>query len=428
MSNTKKIWNFLKQPHGAWFYGVSGCGVLALAWWLRHLPDTHNPLLYGQLQFTSGLLALIFAIAALVRFRGTQDRLPLVLALGFVIVGVALCSSSFAITHPASSGSAISLRDPMSWVVSRTLLALLLVSALVVEQRLPKARSPRREIVVALAIVVLLVSLLGAIHLRLPAELVAASGGLFPHPGNLFPAGLFLLAAIGFHRRLRTTSAPFDRSLFFSAVLNVWCCLAASQSLRRLDAPFAFAEILQFISYAVLVGGALTDNLRLFENIRQLAVSDSLTGLANYRRLVDTLEYEIHRSRRAGRPVAVLLFDLDGLKQINDQYGHLAGTRALCRVAEVIRLQSRTIDTGARHGGDEFAVVLPETGVKLAQEVAQRICKCVAGDGEEPRISVSAGVAVCPRDGETVEKLFSAADQALYEMKSGRAGEFPAAK
>ncbi|HYL09566.1 MAG TPA: GGDEF domain-containing protein [Candidatus Acidoferrales bacterium] len=417
MSKTDRIWNFLKQPHGTWLYAVSGCGILALAWWLRRLPDTHDPLLYGQLQFTSGLLALIFAIAAGVRFRGTQDRLPLVLAFGFVIVGVVLCSSSFAFIHPASSASAVSLRDPMSWVVSRTLLALLLVSALVVEQRLPKAQSPRREILVALGTVVLLVSLLGAIHLQLPAELVVASGGPFPRPGNLFPAALFLLAAIGFRRRLKKTSAPFDRSLFFSTALNVGCCLAASQSLRRLDAPFAFAETLQFTSYAVLVGGALADNLQLFESIRHLAVSDSLTGLANYRRLIDTVEREIQRSRRTGRPLALLLFDLDGLKQVNDRYGHLVGTRALCRIADVIRLQSRAIDTGARHGGDEFALVLPETDRKAAQEVAQRICSRVAADAEEPRISVSAGVAICPQDGETVEKLLGAADRALYESK-----------
>jgi diguanylate cyclase (GGDEF)-like protein len=419
VSKREGIWNFLKQPRGTWIYAASGCGVFALAWWLRRLPDTHDPLLYGQLQFTSGLLALIFAIAAVVRFRGTQDRLPLVLAFGFVIVGVVLCTSSFAFIHPASSGSAVSLRDPMSWVVSRTLLALLLASALVVEQRLPKARSPRREILVALGTVVLLVSLLSAIHLRLPEELVVVSGGPFPRPGNLFPAALFLLAAIGFHRRLSKTSAPFDRSLFFSTALNVGCCLAASQSLRRLDAPFAFAETLQFTSYAVLVGGALADNLQLFENIRQLAVSDSLTGLANYKRMVDTLEYEIHRSRRAGKPFALLLFDLDGLKQINDQYGHLAGTRALCRVAAVIRLLSRAMDTGARHGGDEFALVLPETDRKAAQEVAQRICNRVADDGEKPRISVSIGIAICPQDGETVEKLLSTADRALYESKRG---------
>jgi diguanylate cyclase (GGDEF)-like protein len=237
----------------------------------------------------------------------------------------------------------------------------------------------------------------------------------------LFPAGLFLLATLGYYRRLKHTTSPFDRSLYLTAGLNVACCLAASQSEHGLDAPFAFAEILQFSSYAVLLGGALLDNVHLFENVRQLAVSDSLTGLGNYRRLVDALEGEIQRSRRTGRPFSLLLFDLDGLKKLNDNYGHLVGSKALCRVANVLRVNSRTIDTVARYGGDEFAVILPETGMNAAQEVARRICDCVARDGELPPISVSVGVAVYAQNGETLEALVSAADQALYKTK-GRTG------
>jgi diguanylate cyclase (GGDEF)-like protein len=201
------------------------------------------------------------------------------------------------------------------------------------------------------------------------------------------------------------------------AGMNVACCLAASQSEYRLDAPFAFAEILQFSSYAVLLGGALLDNIHLFENIRLLSVSDSLTGLANYRRLIDALEAEIQRSRRTGRPFSLLLFDLDGLKKINDNYGHLVGSRALCRVANVLRVNSRTIDTVARYGGDEFALILPETEMNAAHEVAQRICNRVASDAELPPISVSVGVAAYARDGETIEALVGAADQALYRVK-----------
>ena len=114
---------------------------------------------------------------------------------------------------------------------------------------------------------------------------------------------------------MKHSTSPFDHSLYFAAGLNVACCLAASQSEHRLDAPFAFAEILQFSSYAVLLGGALLDNVHLFESVRHLAVTDPLTGLANYRRLVDALEGEIQRSGRTGRPFSLLLFDLDGLKR-----------------------------------------------------------------------------------------------------------------
>jgi diguanylate cyclase (GGDEF)-like protein len=394
---------------------VGESGFLVLAWTLRRLPAALDPLLYGQFQITSGLLAVVVAAAALIRFRGTRDRLPLVLACGFVIVGITLVSSSLVSFRVSEFDS--SLRDPMTWVIGRTLLALLLVAALVVERRLPTALHPGREITVALAVVILSTSFLSTTHGRLPADLVVHPGGTFPRPGNLFPAGLFLLATIGYQRRLRQRTSPFDRSLYFAAALNVACCLAATQSEHRLDAPFAFAEILQFSSYALLLGGALLDNVHLFENVRQLAVSDPLTGLANYRRLIDALEAEIQRSRRTERSFSLLLFDLDGLKKINDNYGHLVGSKALCRVADVLRVNSRTIDTAARYGGDEFALVLPETGMNAAQEVARRICDRVARDGSFPSITASAGFAVYPQDGEKIETLLNIADQVLYRDK-----------
>lgn len=399
---------------------VAALGVLILAGWLRRFPTVPDPLRYGQLQFTSGILAFTFAATALVRFRGTRDRLPLMLACGFLIVGGTLASSSLVLLRFPASESSAGLRDPMSWVMSRTLLALLFVAALVVEKRLPVARHFGREIAVALVLVVISAFLFSTAHLTLPADLVVHADWVFPRPGNLFPAALFLVATIAYQRRLRRTSAPFDRSLCLAAALNTACCLAASQSARRLDAPFAFAEILQFTSYVVLVGGALLDNVQLFESVRHLAVSDALTGLANYRRLVSELENEIQRSDRTARPFALLLFDLDGLKKINDQFGHLIGSRALCRVADVLRFHSRTIDTCARYGGDEFALILPETSLEAAQEVGRRICDRVANDPEQPRISVSFGAAAYPADGGTIETLLDSADRALYHLKGQR--------
>ena len=318
MGRATRIWALIERPGAVWLCLVADVGVLALAWTLRRLPFALNPFLYGQLQITSGLLALIIGASALVRFRGTRDRLPLVLACGFVIVGITLVSSS--LVSFRIPDSEVSLRDPMTWVIGQTLLGVLLVAALVVERRLPTARNPGPEITVALAIVVLSASLLSTVHWRLPAYIVVHSRGMFSRPGNLFPAGLFLLATVGYHRRLKQTASPFDRSLYLVAGLNVACCLAASQSEQRLDGPFAIAEILQFSSYAILLGGALLDNVHLFENVRHLAASDPLTGLANYRRLVDALEGEIQRSRRTARPFSLLLFDLDGLKKINDTF------------------------------------------------------------------------------------------------------------
>jgi len=142
-----------------------------------------------------------------------------------------------------------------------------------------------------------------------------------------------------------------------------------------------------------------------------------LTGLANYRRLISVMEAELDRSRRTQRPFSVVLFDMDGLKAINDQYGHLTGSRALVRLGKVLRNHSRAIDTAARYGGDEFAIILPEAGKDIASRIVSRIRERIASDTEKPALSASAGVAAFPEDGDTPEKLLAAADRALYRMK-----------
>jgi diguanylate cyclase (GGDEF)-like protein len=161
----------------------------------------------------------------------------------------------------------------------------------------------------------------------------------------------------------------------------------------------------------------VTKQRQLEDHLRQQAARDPLTGLSNYRHLAEVLDMEVKRSERTGREFALLLFDLDGLKQINDRHGHLIGSHALCRVADVLSF-CRDIDTAARYGGDEFAVVLPETGLEAANHTAQRICESIANDGMEPVLSVSIGVAVYPHDGERIETLLRGADAAMYSMKA----------
>jgi diguanylate cyclase (GGDEF)-like protein len=155
------------------------------------------------------------------------------------------------------------------------------------------------------------------------------------------------------------------------------------------------------------------------EQAQSLAVSDPLTGLGNYRKLVETLLGEIKRSDRTGRPFAVLLLDLDELKEINDEHGHLAGNRALCRLALALRAHCRAIDTPARCGGDEFVLIVPEADMEAALAIGRRICEWLSSDGEEPSISVSFGAAVCPEDGTLPDLLLRAADKQLYLMKRG---------
>src|SRR6202166_1007128 len=169
-----------------------------------------------------------------------------------------------------------------------------------------------------------------------------------------------------------------------------------------------------------IIAGSSSDDVtaeRAEERLHHLAETDALTGLASFRRFSETVELEIKRSERTARAFAVLIFDLNGMKRINDRHGHSAGNCALCRLADIFRSSCRSIDTAARYGGDEFAIVLPETGAKEADAVGRRICERLSNDHEAPRLSMSVGVAVYPEDGTTNETLFQAADRARYKMK-----------
>ena len=209
---------------------------------------------------------------------------------------------------------------------------------------------------------------------------------------------LLLLAAIALWGTLRDLG-PFVRP-------------SKNESLLLLQ---GFMAVIAVTTLAV--AAVVWERRQVEKELSHVAVSDPLTGLANYRRLMQVLENEIERARRTARPFAVLLLDLDDLKLVNDRHGHLVGSRALCRVAEAMRASCRLIDTAARFGGDEFALVLPETDQAAAQLVAERFAELVRGDGEVPAISVSIGMAIFPDDGGTAELLFNTADRILYATK-----------
>jgi diguanylate cyclase (GGDEF)-like protein len=401
-----------------WFLGIIGAvALVAAAAWLRQLPFSSEPIFYSYLQIVGSLLCFTYAANALVRFRGTHDRLTLILAFGFVLSGAIETAATLDFYDILASSTFGQMHVPLAWMVSRTLLASVLIAALVVERRLPNSRDPGREIAVALVVVVVVAYLTSAAYFGSPLEPAMHPKDLLSRPGDLFPAILFGVAAIGFSRRSQRHASPVDRAFCVALWMNVACHVLATQSERLLDAPFTVAQFLKVGSYAIVLGGALLDNARLFDQVRKLAVTDSLTGLSNYRTLINVMETEIQRSRRTGRPFAVLLLDLDRLKNINDQHGHLVGSRAICRLANVLQLHSRAMDTAARYGGDEFALVLPEAGEEAATSVSRRICERLAKDGEFPHVTVSVGAAVFPRDGETIDGLFDAADRVLYGMK-----------
>ena len=394
--------------------------VFFLAMWLRVVPLQSDPILQGYLQVTTGLLAFVFAAVTLVRFQGTQDRISLILGSGFLLSGTLLTASSLLFFQFLQEAPVHLRWAPVSWWAGRIVLGLLLVVALLVEHFLPRSRRPHLEIAGALLTVVGLTYLITAALRRLPPETSPHPMAFIPNPQQLLPAAIFLISLVWFRRRLQIEDSAFDRAIYSAAWMNVAAQLAASQSVRLLDSPFVLAQALTVASYAVALGGALLDNARLFEQVQHLAVSDPLTGLANYRRLLDVLESETERTNRNSRPFAVLLLDLDGLKKINDTYGHLVGSRALCRLADTLRIHCRSIDTAARYGGDEFALVLPESQESEAQLVASRIREVLAADTETPPLSASIGISIYSGEGERIEKLLSEADQHLYAEKARR--------
>jgi diguanylate cyclase (GGDEF)-like protein len=170
----------------------------------------------------------------------------------------------------------------------------------------------------------------------------------------------------------------------------------------------------------LVLSATVAEYRRVETQLSHQAITDPLTGLWNYRKFIDALEAEIKRAERTERPFAMLFLDVDNLKVINDRLGHIAGNQALCRVANALRGSCRSIDTVARFGGDEFAMILPEAEEKAAHIVAERIANRLVHDHDGPTITVSVGVAVYPTDGDRQESLVSAADSILYKAKSRR--------
>ena len=376
-----------------------------------------DPLLDTYLEMSGSLIAFTFAANALVRFRGTHDRISLILAFGFVLAGLIEAGTSMTFYRGMLVSRYETTHISLGWLAGRTLLGLLLLAALAVERRIPVARDPAKEMAGATLLVGAVAYLTSVFYFMLPNAPLMHAGAILPRPWDLVPAAIFVIATVGYKLRLRRADASLDRALYVAALLNVVCHVTMSQSQHILDAPATMAHVLMVLSYVVVLGGTLLDNAQLFDQVSRLAASDSLTGLANHRRLLEVLESEIQRSKRTGRSFAVLLFDLDGLKKINDKYGHLTGSRAIKRLGVALRSSSRAIDTPARYGGDEFAVVLPEAGEQEAKQAAQRICEALANDGQTPLVSASVGVSVYPTDGTSIEKLLGAADRALYGMK-----------
>ncbi len=165
------------------------------------------------------------------------------------------------------------------------------------------------------------------------------------------------------------------------------------------------------------------ENALLLRRSEELSITDDLTKLHNSRYLNSYLLREVQRSRRYGAKVSLIFLDLDGFKNVNDQHGHLAGSRALVEVGAVIRNMVREIDVVSRFGGDEFTVILPQTGPEGAQVIAERMRRHIEETvflgtfGLHVRITASFGIACFPDNAQTKDALIQKADQAMYRVK-----------
>lgn len=187
----------------------------------------------------------------------------------------------------------------------------------------------------------------------------------------------------------------------------------------------ALAAVLMLTMAAAVISAARAHRrtLILAQKLAMLATTDALTGLPNRRRLMEAMELEVARAARSGRPLALALLDVDHFKAVNDTHGHPAGDEVLRCVAEELRRIGRSGDVLGRFGGEEFAVLMPETDLAQARRAGERLRAGIAKrtihypDGSIGRVTVSAGVALLAGD-ESCDLLVSRADAALYEAKA----------
>ncbi len=225
-------------------------------------------------------------------------------------------------------------------------------------------------------------------------------------------------------------------SLRFTVPYSLTCA-----ALPHVIATLGFAPDFPHLQYAVLIWPATVMTLvgyfattmnyrRRYESERQLqraSDSDPMTGVANRRAFMPLLDQEAARFASSGRSFSLVMLDIDHFKSVNDTHGHRTGDRVICKLAELCREVVQQPDTVARLGGEEFAILLPNTDLVTATSLAERLRKLIeeltltSEDGVEFRFTVSMGVAGYDGEGASVERLMSAADRGLYQAKhSGR--------
>ncbi len=194
--------------------------------------------------------------------------------------------------------------------------------------------------------------------------------------------------------------------------------LVAMRSDRREEFGSGHLKILTALANQTAIA---LENADLYERLHHEAVTDGLTGVFNYKTLMHALRAEMRRAARYGHPVTFIMADVDFLKRYNDNFGHLAGSDVLAQLANLLVANCRNTDIVGKYGGDEFAIILPQTGIEGARHVAERMRAAIAAykfKGVAPGdITCSFGLAVYPDDGREIHDLVCQADQQLFQAK-----------
>jgi diguanylate cyclase (GGDEF)-like protein len=213
------------------------------------------------------------------------------------------------------------------------------------------------------------------------------------------------------------------RSVLAVPLLSRGRLIGVLVAVDRLRAGHFTNQAARMLSLLLEPAAVAIDNALLLKKSEELSVTDDLTKLYNSRYLNATLRREVERSKRYRTPVSLIFLDLDGFKNVNDQHGHLWGSRTLVEVGREIGSTVREIDVVARFGGDEFTVILPQTGPEGAAIIAERIRQKIAETtflasyGMDVRITASLGIASFPDHGRSKDDLLARADQAMYLVK-----------
>jgi diguanylate cyclase (GGDEF)-like protein len=283
-------------------------------------------------------------------------------------------------------------RDVMTWVLLAALFVLLLYFSEVQPSHIGRAIA----ISVALCVIALRAALL--LHRKAPAACRLSSRVTeYVFWGLAAITALRIAGTLVFPPRSALAASPFNDTvfLFYSGFIIV-----STLSVMWMEIESLQSELVRAAHY------------------------DALTGLYNRGTFLEEFEREVSRCARGGPAFSLAVFDLDGFKRLNDQYGHPFGDRALKAFAEVLRADIRKHDTVGRYGGEEFALLMPNTGKETALRVAERVrrdleARGITVDGRRIEVTVSGGISSYGLDGEDWDTLLSAADTALYEAKNG---------